>query len=54
MDLHIEKATGEVGRQSLREYLEQRVWPLIPDNELGRIFTRDQEDQVLGYGPEGY
>ena len=42
------------GRKSLREYLEQNVWPLVPAGELGRTLSREEEDQILGYGPEGY
>ena len=38
----------------LREYLERNVWPLVPRRELGRTMTREEEDRVLGYGPEGY
>jgi len=41
-------------RPNLRQYLEQNVWPLIPPSELGRTLTRDEEDQILGYGTEGY
>jgi antitoxin VapB len=42
------------GRKSLREYLEQNVWPLMPAGGLGRTMSREDEDQILGYGPEGY
>jgi len=42
------------GRKGLREYLEQNVWPLMPAGELGRVMSREEEDQILGYGPEGY
>jgi antitoxin VapB len=42
------------GRKSLREYLEQNVWPLAPPGELGRVMSREEEDRILGYGPEGY
>ena len=42
------------GRKSLREYLEQNVWPMVPAGELGRVMTREEEDHILGYGPEGY
>jgi antitoxin VapB len=45
---------GTSGRKSLREYLEQDVWPLIPPGELGRVLSREEEDQILGYGPNGY
>jgi antitoxin VapB len=42
------------GHQSLREYLEQNVWPMMPACELGRVMNRDEEDRILGYGPEGF
>jgi len=37
----------------LRRFLEQEVWPELPDGEAGRRLTREEEDRVLGYGPEG-
>lgn len=40
--------------KGLREYLEREVWPLIPAAERGRTLSREEEDQILGYGPEGY
>ena len=43
-----------VGHSGLREYLERNVWPLVPSGELGRVLSREEEDQMLGYGPEGY
>ena len=39
---------------SLSEYLETKVWPLVPPGELGRRMTREEEDEILGYGPDGY
>ena len=40
--------------KGVREYLERSVWPLVPSGELGRVLSREAEDQILGYGPEGY
>jgi antitoxin VapB len=49
------RASGKPGgRKSLREYLEQNVWPMMPSSELGRVMSREEEDQILGYGPDGY
>jgi len=46
---------GRFGRRnSLREYLEKQVWPSVPADELGRVLTRNEEDKILGLGPEGY
>jgi antitoxin VapB len=41
-------------RLELRAYLEKNVWPMMPPAELGRALSREQEDQILGYGPEGF
>ncbi len=51
----LQARAGTPGRRpGLREYLERSVWPLIPPSELGRVLTREEEDRILGYGPEGY
>jgi antitoxin VapB len=43
---------GERCQRVLR-FLETRVWPSVPKHQLGRRFTRDEEDEILGYGPGG-
>ncbi|MBM3728292.1 MAG: protein transcription factor [Acidobacteria bacterium] len=50
------RARGGVplARRSVREYMEREVWPLIPPSLLGRGLTRQEEDEILGYGPEGF
>lgn len=51
----LQARAGKAGaRKNLREYMERNVWPLIPPAELGRALTREEEDRILGYGPEGY
>ena len=37
----------------VRRFLERDVWPHVPASERGRRLTRDEEDAVLGYGPDG-
>ena len=50
----LQARAGRVGgRKGLREYLEQNVWPMMPAGELGRVMSREEEDQILGYGPGG-
>lgn len=34
-------------------YLEEEVWPKVPAGQLGRRLSREEEDEILGYGPEG-
>jgi antitoxin VapB len=46
---------GKVGRkESLLEYFERDVWPFVPVDQLGKTLTREEEDEILGYGPNGY
>ena len=40
-------------RQRVLRFLQKRVWPTIPKKHLGRRLTRAEEDEILGYGPEG-
>ena len=35
------------------EWLRTEVWPQLPDSVRGRRVTRAEEDDMLGYGPEG-
>ncbi len=49
-------APGPVALQRgarLNRFLEQEVWPTIPEDQRGRALTRAEEDAILGYGPEG-
>jgi antitoxin VapB len=40
-------------KESLLQFLEREVWPHIPPGELGRVLTREEEDDILGFGPDG-
>ncbi len=40
-------------RAQLKQFLEQEVWTQVPEDELGRVMTRDETDDLLGFGPEG-
>jgi antitoxin VapB len=44
---------GERPAARLRRFLEDECWPAIPDRERGRRLTPGEEDEILGYGPEG-
>jgi len=44
---------GHSRAERLRRLLESEIWPQVPPGELGRTWTREEEDAVLGYGPEG-
>jgi antitoxin VapB len=38
---------------SLRRFLEQEVWPTVPKGVLGKAISREEEDDILGYGDRG-
>jgi antitoxin VapB len=41
-------------RGSLIEFLEREVWPKIPPDKLGKPITKEEEEEILGIGPDGY
>ena len=47
----------EGGRSSryerLRRLMEQEIWPRIPEEALGGTMTKEEEEAILGLGPEG-
>ena len=43
-------ARRPAARRGLRAYMESNVWPHNPPTELGRTLSREQEDEILGYG----
>jgi len=37
----------------LHRFLEREIWPAVPRELLGRTRNRQEEERILGYGPEG-
>ena len=40
-------------RARVLDFLKRKVWPTLPKNQRGRRLTRTEEDEILGYGPDG-
>jgi antitoxin VapB len=34
-------------------FLREEVWPQVPEAELGKRLTKEQEEEILGYGEAG-
>lgn len=34
-------------------FLEERVWPNVPPDVRGKRITKEEEEEILGYGPDG-
>jgi antitoxin VapB len=39
--------------ESMTRFLETEIWPLIPDRG-GPPMTKEEVEDILGFGPEGY
>ena len=44
---------GDARRERVLRHLRSRIWSRIPAEQLGRRLTREEEDAILGYGPDG-
>ena len=40
-------------RARVLRFLEKKVWPTLPKDQVGRRLSRAAEDDILGYGPGG-
>lgn len=40
-------------RQRVLRFLESKVWATLPAGQRGRRLTQAEEDDILGYGPDG-
>jgi antitoxin VapB len=45
-------SSGDREARALR-FLEHEVWPRIPEDQIGRRLTGEEEDEILGYGTLG-
>jgi antitoxin VapB len=46
--------TPEEKYRRTMEYLRREVWPNIPPEVRGKPLTKEQEEEILGIGPNGY
>lgn len=44
---------AEPKEQRLLRFLEQDVWPHIPEAMLGKGIPQEEQDEMLGFGPSG-
>jgi antitoxin VapB len=46
-------ASADERRARVLRFLEKKVWPTLQTGDRGRRLTRAEEDEILGYGPDG-
>ncbi len=40
-------------RKRIMDYFQNEVWPNIPPELLGKTITKEEREEMLGYGPDG-
>ena len=43
----------EQRRDRILKFLQKKVWATMPEGEWGRRLTHTEEDEILGFGPDG-
>ena len=45
--------SGRARGDRMVSVLERRLWPRLPEGVRGSSLTREQEEAILGFGPQG-
>lgn len=52
-DEDVERREGMDRGERAFDFLEREVWPTLPAYALGKRMTKEEEEEILGYGAEG-
>lgn len=44
---------GATRHERLMRLLEDQIWPQLPEDVLGKPITKEEREEILGYGPDG-
>ncbi len=47
------RVSPEGRRERVQRFLEEEIWPQIPPEVLGKPISKEEREDILGYGPEG-
>ena len=48
------RLSARTRRKSLHQFLEEEIWPLVPETERGQpSLTKAEREEILGIGPDG-
>jgi antitoxin VapB len=50
--LALQRTAGDRER-ALRALLAEEIWPVLPTSTVGHAPSAEEQDAILGYGPEG-
>jgi antitoxin VapB len=40
-------------RKRIMDYFKYEVWPSIPKDQRGKTISKEEREEILGYGPDG-
>lgn len=40
-------------KEELIQFFEREIWPQIPPDLLGKSISKEEREEILGYGPNG-
>ena len=49
----LKSVSADTRRARVLRFLEKDVWPTLPPDQMGRRLSREEEDDILGYGKGG-
>ncbi len=49
----VRKRSAQDRGDRLQRFLEEELWPQIPPEVRGRPITKEEREEILGYGPDG-
>ena len=49
----LKSVSADSRRARVLRFLEKVVWPTLPPDQMGRRLSREEEDEILGYGKGG-
>ncbi len=52
--LEAEAPRGRLRGKDLRDWLEKNIWSTLPPELRGRGISKEEREEILGYGPDGY
>lgn len=52
-DRLVADAAQQTCGDQLRRFLENEAWPQIPEQVRGRPLSKQEREEILGYGPDG-
>ena len=49
----LQVTSGESELDRLLRFMQDEIWPQIPDSERGVVLTKADREEILGFGPNG-